>query len=346
MDLEQPTPQIVRLSLPWIMIGVVLILGLGILGGVLAQQFLAPPPPLLPEENVLRPTIQQITVSPNKAQQQLVSEADRAVVLVSTQELKQFVVSGLVMTNDGLVVTTGELNKAALFAYDSRGVPAPLQVIGQDLLFGLSYVRLESGVLPPLDVAERDPAVGERLLVMSRSQNSFGSKAYPYDVYEYVVPAENDLQGIQRLVRGTTLPDSTLNGSAVINEEGKTVGIMVDALKGLVLPISHIQASLQRVTHEQRELDPWQEAGLKVEFDWQALESNTPVQFVARVTQIQALSPAAKAGVQTGDLIVMINNESLSPEKLVSLVLADSATPQLGVRRGAETLQIPLAINP
>lgn len=314
MDIKNQSEQIIRLSLGWMLILASATIVLGAVGGVLAQQTLTPRQPLPGTDDRLQTTVQQVTISPNKSAAEIVSAAQRSVVLLGTVSptgVRSISTTGLVMTTDGLIVSPRAPLTAPVVLFDDRGVATALDVVGTDPVFGLTYYRIKDGVFPALDVRRDDPPVGYTLLTIGRSAVSSAATVTSSLVGDYALPADSLPRGIQRLIHTTPVNDERLTGAPLIDEDGRLAGLMLDPTAGTALPISLVQNSLDRVVNGQREAEPLKDAGLAWRYAWQPTELTGPVHFGMEVTAVTPNTLAAQSGLKVGDFIYEFDRQPL-----------------------------------
>lgn len=340
--------QVVRLSFSWIVIGLLAVLLVGLSGGLLAEQvWRRPLPPLTNNSgDRLATTVQEVTISPNTAIAELVERSNRGVVLLGRAEAQtiSIVGSGLVITNDGLIVTTTDATNLSGFDYEGRLLP--LERVGRDALFGLTYYRVpNNNVVIPLDLRQSDSPVGHELVLLTRNPNTFQAKVQSFRVSEYILPTGAHAIGIQKILQSTPTIEEDSNGSPLLDEEGRVAGVVFNALQGQAIPISHLQASLQRATGDRREFDPFSTLGLSLTYTFQAPGPDKPVQFVAVVSSVAPGSPAAAAGLVRGDSIIKIKDQVLDWQRSVVTDLSAALPFPLTIRRGDSetTVTLPVA---
>lgn len=332
MDIK---PQVVRLSLTGALgIGLAVTL-LGIIGGFIGQ-YLAPQPLLLP---IQRPTtnIQQaVTVSPSLAATTRVRDSERSVVVITTLTTDTPLANGLVVTNDGLIVTTASLPEGELKAYTYDGHAISVTRLGVDSLYGLTYLHLGSGIFVPLELATSDPSVGSQLLVISRLLPAINPRAQLLSLTSYQLPDVGTPTGILRWLVSDPLPNMTsLRGSVLLNEEGKAVALLADPVAGLSLPATILQSSIDRWLTQKQELDPAARLGLSLNYTFITVGDSR--RFVVQIHGVKTFSAAATAGLKINDLISAINGEPLTWEKnILSQLSAPLPLHITVVRQGQE----------
>lgn len=332
-----------RLTLRWVLLAVVLLFGIGIIGGVAGQQLFAPPlPPLSSDERIIS-TIQEVTISPNKATAQVVDGADESVVLLGIRigTSVQARATGVVVTSDGLVVSTAVLPEGDIVALDDRGAPVGLDRVGVDAVYGLSYWRMPNAVVAPLDLRREAVPVGSELTTISRSESTRQTKVAPFRLQELVLPQPTDAVGIQQLWRGTTISAPLMLGAPVVDDEGRLAGLLLDA-EGRVVGAEVVDLSLQRLAQGQRELHPLEKMGATLQFSFVATSADGTVSFTPRITAIRPQSPAAQAQLRVGDSLRTIGE---APVAWPTNVVGQLAAPwplHITVLRGEETVNATL----
>lgn len=339
------TDNVVRLSFTWILAAFIVILIVGMAGGFAAQQlFRTPLPPLSNESDRLITTIQEVTISPNVAATQLVERANRSIFLLSRSQDSAPSATGFVLTNDGVIVSPVDLTTGTLVALDHEGRALPLTRIGRDDVYGLTYYRLQSNVVVPLDVRQDDVPVGYELLALDRSQATYLPRVVSFRVSEYFIPT-GTASAIQRMMRGTEVTAEIGVGSPLLDDEGKVAALLY-APTATAYPIGHLQASLARVTSNQRESNPFAQIGATLSYAFASPRRGEAVQFQAQVASVTTGSPAAIARLQRGDSITAINEQPITWERPLASALSAPLPLRLTFARDgqAQSVTLPAAI--
>lgn len=343
-----PSPEhVYRLSLSWLVAGLVAVLVVGLCGGLIAQQVWQPPvTPLTNDIGQLVTTVQNVTISPSTATAELVERTNRSVVLIGRlqNELPSVSATGFVLTNDGLVVSANNIEGPSLIALDFEGRVLPLERLGRDELFGLSYFRLPDSVVVPLDVRQNDPPIGHELTAISRTPTTALPRLGTFLVTEYSLPVTGSPVGVQRYLQSGTNFDDAFIGSPLLDEEGRVAGIITNTEQGEAMAVSLLQTSAGRVSNGQREFNPYALSGFTGQYTFSAPNSTNPIQFGLTVTGITPASPAADAGLERGDVITTINTQALAWHRSVIPDMGATLPLTLTILHDGQSL--PLTLQP
>jgi len=219
--------------------------------------------------------------------------------------------SGIVIDSDGLVLTIGYLMVEAYAAevVDNNGHTVPADVVGYDHESGFGLLRaIEPLKLKPMALGKSaEIKKGDPVLIAS-----FGGAAMVAGAY---VVAKREFAGSWEYMLEDALftapPHPAWSGAALINREGKLVGvgslIVGDADGGsdkapgnMFVPIDRLTPILGDLISGGRKSGPGR--------PWLGLNTDElrGRLFVSRVTPD---GPAQKAGIKRGDVIVGVNGE-------------------------------------
>src|SRR3989344_4812216 len=177
---EKNSTQTIKLTMRWLFLMAAGMLGLGLIGGILGAQFVAPQGTLQPDgSDPIISTIQQVTVSPNKQWSQVALSSARSVVLL--RQVNGSTISypgmGVIVTSDGLIATTASIRADQLFAIDESGKATVLALVGSDPVYGITYLRLPANVAVPIGFSDNDALGGTSLLGLKRSLDTLALAA-------------------------------------------------------------------------------------------------------------------------------------------------------------------------
>ncbi len=333
----------VRLSFRWILLFLILVIVIGFIGGAFSSAFFsASNQPLLPEQDRLVTTVQEVTVSPGTQASSVVDKHQSSIFLLTRGEGTsiQIIGTAFAVTNDGLLMTAPTVINAT-HAYDSTGQRIALDSVGPDSVYGFMYYRIRDAVVTPLDLAGSDATVGAHGMVISHNTQTIHPYALPLQLSRFVLPQPTTPPGIQQLVQFPASLEAQFVGAPVLDESGKLLAMVSDRETGTSFSISHIQASLSRLTNNQREYNPFADWGITLQYDFRFNpKNNNALAFTVSVKSVQPDSPAARSGIKVGDIIQAINNDTVSWEESLTETLSTREPLEVTIVRGDLTQTI------
>lgn len=345
---KKPQSTTLKVSLRTIVLAVGLVIVLGGIGGIIASQLFTPAlPPLTQDgEKQFVTTVQEVTVSPNTQSAALVERLQRSVVqLVQIQggELQPYG-TGAVVTNDGLVISTVEQPAVQLHALDSSGRVLPINTVGTDEVYGLTYYKLSEGAVPPFELASQNAPVSSQLLALSLSQTSVSTRAQFWQLIEYITPETARPEGIMRLgIFDRPLP-SSYESAILIDESGKLTGLVLDPGNSRALAVDAVRSSITRIAANKREVNPYEAWGVSLQYSFRFDSEKQERVFTATISDIDPGSPAAIAGLRRGDRIMTIASNDVTWNTDVTSLLETTNALPLTVQRGVATEEV--ILNP
>lgn len=314
-EISKEDEEVVRVSFGWLFLGAAAIVLFSVFGGFISNRLWSPSVlPLINERDQLVVTTQQVVISPNTSSVEVLAEVEHSVVLIkqSGRQSSPFIATGTIITNDGLLVTAGKIPSSALVALDYQGSEMTLELVGQDELYGLTYFRISDAVFSPLDLRSDQIPVAYKTMMVSRNAVTLLPKVQFYRINNLILPPQLMPAGVRRIVKGTVFNDESMQGSPIVDENGRLAGLVINPQAGLVLPADHLKESMERVVNNRREYNPFEELGFNIYYNFVTIPEKTGRQFVAEVISVAANTPAAKSGLVKGDLITGINEDVLA----------------------------------
>ena len=345
-EIEREGEGVVRVSFGWLFLGAIAIILFSAFGGFISSRLWSPPVlPLINERDQLVATTQQVVISPNTSAVEVLAKVERSVVLIkqSGQQSAPFIATGTIITNDGLLVTAGNIPSSALVALDYQGNEMTLDLVGQDELYGLTYFRISDAVFSPLDLRLDQIPVAYQVMAVSRNAVTLLPKVQSYRINNFMLPPQLMPAGVQRIVKGTVFNDGSMQGSPMVDEDGRLAGLMINPQAGLALPAGHLKESMERVVNNRREYNPFKELGFNVYYTFTAMPKKTGRQFAAEVVSVTINTPAAESGLKKGDIITGINEDVLAWGTDVVSMLSGNLPVTLNLQRDGNEVSLQIA---
>jgi serine protease Do len=297
------------------------------------------------QASMLRSTAERTSQPPQDVAYQGLVDAANAVVGVKVTALpnartnetlgQERTGSGIVINNDGLVLTIGYLVTEAdqVEVMDAGGARVPAVVVACDHATGFGLLRpLAKLSVKPIRLGTSAPVSQlDRLMIVTGGQEQTVSIA--------TVVSRRQFAGYwEYLIDGaifTSPPRLDHSGAALINKDGELVGVgslfVMDALTpgerlpgNMFVPVDLLKPVLDEMVRtgaQHGSMRPW--IGVN------SLEEDGRI----KVLQVNEESPADRAGIVAGDIILAVNGESVdSLENFYGKLWGHDARPGNDVR--------------
>lgn len=233
---------------------------------------------------------------------------------------------GFILTNEHVIRSATEI-RVTLTDRNGKDKTYPGKVIGRDPNFDLAVVKLETNeALPFLRLSSSKPRVGDLAIAI-------GSPfALEQTVTLGIVSAERQTLQIEgRLYTHMVQTDAAINrgnsGGPLLNIEGDVIGINTAIFSpnggstgiGFAIPADEAQRALSYLLAGKRMSRGWIGVELAPMDEIMKRRFALPSAEGALVNKVLPASPAAKAGIQRGDVIRSFNGEPVNtPQDLIS----------------------------
>jgi len=265
--------------------------------------------------------------------------------------------SGFIITPDGYILTNEHVIDGAQkieVTIVGRDKPLPARAVGSDYDLDLAVLKVDAGGdLPILSLGDSDQVkVGSWVVAIG---NPYG---LDHTVTVGVVSAKGrPVQVENRSYKNLLQTDAAINpgnsGGPLLNLAGEVIGINTAVAAqaqgiGFAIPINTVKSVLQELMNKGHITRPW--LGVQV----QPLDEQLASYFGLKSTEgalvagVVSGSPADKAGLQQGDVILKIDGQQIkNPEDLVNYVkgLKIGQRIVLLIQRQGKTLYLPLEIK-
>jgi Do/DeqQ family serine protease len=237
--------------------------------------------------------------------------------------------SGFIYSSEGYIITNEHvINGANSIEVTIQGFkePLPAAVVGADFDLDLAVIKVRAGKpLPTLKIGDSDKVkVGNWVIAIG---NPFG---LDHTVTVGVISAKGRPISVEnRNYKNLLQTDASINpgnsGGPLLNLNGEVVGINTAVAQaqgiGFAIPINTAKIILPDLIKKGKITRPWlgvQLQALTPELaGYLGLENNQGALIVGTI----AGSPAARAGLRQGDVIVKINNRKINnPDDLIEAI--------------------------
>jgi serine protease Do len=267
--------------------------------------------------------------------------------------------SGVVVTADGYILTNNHVVEGAsdvkVSFSDKRELPA--KVIGTDPLTDIAVVKINESNIPVLSLSDSSRAqVGDVVLAVG---NPFGlSQTVTMGIISATGRSGLGIERFEDFIQTDAPINPGNSGGALINTRGELVGINTAILAGdgggnqgigFAIPVNLARSVMDQIIKTGKAqhgflgilLDPLTPEKAK------AFGMGANARGVA-VADVEPNTPAAKAGLQPGDVITALNGqpvEDLQAFRVKIAGMAPGAVANLSVFRNGSQTQIPVTLG-
>lgn len=275
--------------------------------------------------------------------------------------------SGFIVSADGMIVTNRHVvsdqgaNYSAMF---SSGETQPVTVLARDEVLDIAILELATSseaIWPFLPLGDSDSLrLGQRVVAIGNALAEFDNtvSAGVVSGLSRSITARDRMGAAEQLDR-VIQTDAAINpgnsGGPLLNLQGEVIGVNVAASLnaqniGFALPINVVAQVIESVQSTGEIVRPFLGVRYRPVTERMVTENDLPITYGAMVLRGQDPdqlavvpgSPAAKAGVREGDIILAVDDLSLKSQSLSSALRSYSVgdTIKLRVWRNGEELTL------
>lgn len=270
--------------------------------------------------------------------------------------------SGVIISAEGLVVTNfhviSNADQITVVLADRREYEAVL--VGADERTDLAVLKIDIGdhKLPVLPMGDSDAIeVGDVVLAIG---NPFGvGQTVTLGIVSALARTSVGISDYRSFIQTDAAINPGNSGGALIDANGLLIGVNTAIFSqsggsvgiGFAIPASLVKAVVDDISHGGKVVRPWLGAtGQGVTSDmYQELGLTHPVGVL--VSQVRAGTPAARAGLQVGDVVLAVNDKEVEDAeamrfRVATLAVGEKATLKVSRKGGEIVLNIDLVPAP
>jgi S1-C subfamily serine protease len=268
--------------------------------------------------------------------------------------------TGLILEADGLIVTNNHVVAGTNLDYTvilPDGSKYPAKIFGTDKFSDIAFLKIEAANLPAAELGDSDSLeTGQTVMAIGNSlgryQNSV-SRGVVSGLGRMIDEPDGSAVRLNNLIQTDAAINLGNSGGPLINLAGQVVGINTlfdegGTSLGFAVPINTVKDAL----FQQKTFGKISRPFLGISFvsitPLTQATDKLPEDNGAYVKSVAAGSPAGRAGVKGGDIIVEINGITLNANNEVdSEIQKYQAGTQIMLKivRGKETLDLPVVLG-
>ena len=243
--------------------------------------------------------------------------------------LKTSLGSGVIMQANGIIVTNFHVIKNALkikvLLHDGRESPA--DVIGWDEEIDLAILQIDLNSLTPISSGDPSKAsVGDIVLAIGNPRGI--GQAVTQGIISAIGINGLRLNVLENFIQTDAAINEGSSGGALVDITGKLIGINTASLNGngasgigFAIPVDEVVKVTSDIIKYGRVIRGWLGIGADlITITRSKIAAGYNLGFM--ISEIISDSPAAKAGLQTGDIILSIDgNPIINPEQSISQII-------------------------
>ena len=225
--------------------------------------------------------------------------------------------SGVIVHEDGYILTSLYIveNTGTVDVKLNDGTTHKAEIFSIDSKTNTAILKIDATGLTPMTLGDSSEVkLGDTVIAIGNCINSNLSNPVTIGSISGIdnISLQNDQKMNVLQVDASSLANSI--GGLVLNAKGELIGITTAMISnqsseiGIVTPINDLKESLQNLTSDETTNDSELTIGI----------SGTDASYGVMVDSIGEGTPAEKAGMQIGDLIIKVNNESVTSIKKIN----------------------------
>jgi serine protease Do len=250
-------------------------------------------------------------------------------------ERSQSLGSGVIISSDGYILTANHVVEGAdevKVALASGGQEFTAKVIGADAPTDVAVLKISAKDLPIVTMADSDKLeVGDVVLAIG---NPFGvGQTVTMGIVSAVGRTALGINQYEDFIQTDAAINPGNSGGALVDAEGRLVGINTAIFSesggyqgvGFAVPVDLARSVMDRLIKYGKVTRGYLGVDIQSLTPELAQEFNLPDQSGALVTDVEPGTPAAKAGIQNGDVIRELDGKKITDSQQLRLTISESA---------------------
>ncbi len=281
--------------------------------------------------------------------------------------------SGFLISADGYIVTNDHVAGRAskIVVTMTNGEKYDAEIIGSDPTSDVALLKIDAKNLPYLRLSNSDDVmVGEWSIAFGNPFGLFDKNSKPTVTVGVVsntgVSFSENSDGVSRVYKNMIQTDAAISsgnsGGPLVNVNGEVIGVNTIIFStsnsvrgsgsigiGFAIPVNRVKKIVSKLKDGEK-LDRKFSTGLSVDFlnEESARYYNVKKTEGVIVTQVMSKSPADRAGIEPGDILLEIDGVQMHTNDDVSVAINDAVVGQklrVKVERDGEPLEMVMTLD-
>jgi len=271
--------------------------------------------------------------------------------------------SGFIVSSDGLIVTNKHVvydEAASYTVLNNDGKKYDAKVLARDPNRDIAIIKISADNLPVVNLGNSDGLkLGQTAIAIGNALGEFRntvSTGVISGLSRNVIASGSGIgtEKLEDLIQTDAAINQGNSGGPLLNLKGEVIGVNVAMVSGaqsigFSIPINQVKKAIESVKSAGRIISPYLGVRYLMVTPELAKEQKLPVDYGALVRGSQEGaavipdSPAAKAGIQTEDIILEINGQKLDSSHPLNLLIQKyniGDTIILKIQRGVQKIEI------
>ena len=246
--------------------------------------------------------------------------------------------SGVVYTADGYIITNyhvigdaveSQNSKIDVFIGNDKSKSYPASVIGYNISCDLAVIKINANGLAPVELGNSDDLnVGQYVVTIGAPGGIEFMGSVTYGIISGLNRTVSTNSGL-KLIQTDAAINPGNSGGALLNAEGKLIGINSSKIAsveyegmGFAIPINTVKEKCDKIISQKSGSEAYFGVSISSTYTSQVL-AFYGYPSGAVVSSVAEDSPAAKAGIERGDIITEFNGVKISEYSILGDVLYD-----------------------
>lgn len=249
--------------------------------------------------------------------------------------------SGFLISSNGLILTNRhviEISGAEFTVILNDGRKYQAKILGKDPVLDLAILKIEGGNFPFLTLGDSDKLqIGQTVIAIGNALGEFRntvSKGVISGLARSIVASSgSESEKLEKVIQTDAAINKGNSGGPLLNLKGEVIGVNTAIVLGaqnigFAIPINQAKKDIEQIKNIGKIVVPFLGIRYVILDERTAKENNLPVNYGALILKgernepgIIPDSPAQKAGLKEGDIILEMDGEKISQENTLAEII-------------------------